>query len=203
MEEKPGSLVITISAVKLSHTTLLTQGLPSAYLALIGGMTSSKLICSTLCIWKVWNCRKMAKWTKFQKGACHKWDLNITVPEFKEWKLFWSVSVMCTGKENMHQKEKNNDILLYSLFLRCEKTQVFCCWWHQGSSHCWLCLPTITQIFINDQKASNSKLLVWTEIKGGHQNGSHVGHWLPVSPLTGTYRKKVSGRVFSAWWMIC
>lgn len=47
---KTGTLAIAFSAVKLSHTTSLTQDLPTSYLSLIGGMTGSKLICSTLYI---------------------------------------------------------------------------------------------------------------------------------------------------------
>lgn len=47
-------------------------------------MTGSKLICSTLCVWRGWNCREMAEWIKFQKGACHKLDLNIAASPFKK-----------------------------------------------------------------------------------------------------------------------
>lgn len=103
-----GTLVIAFLAVKLSRTTSLTQGLPTSYLSLIGGMTGSKLICSTRCIWKVWNRREMAKRTKFREGACHQvgiWAFQLA--PFKDQKLSdQSAIVMRAGETKDAPKRK-------------------------------------------------------------------------------------------------
>lgn len=85
-------------------------------------------------------------------------------------------SAWCVRGKKGCTKKKNNDVLLYSLFLWCYKIQALCRWWHQGNSHCWLCPLSYTDththfqwLFFfstcNDKTNFQQQLQAWIQIK--------------------------------------
>lgn len=81
-------------------------------------MTGSKLICSTLCIWKVWNLRETAKWISFLKRRL-SWvgfeHFSISTRRAETPQI--SQTLWCVRGNKRCTKRKNNDILLVLMML--------------------------------------------------------------------------------------